>query len=854
MSGEPLRPSLPRLRRFLLLEEIGRGKTGTLYRARVKVAVGGLHPGQEVAVKILHPELVELESPRKAFLREARAGMKVRHPNLVKVYAVEEVQQHHDRRLYLVLELLRGRTLREWLQQDGLAQEPTLRALARQVASALEALHDQSLLHLDVKPENILWDQDRAVLLDLGFVRRAGPRQGKPADASSNRPQDMGASSTWQSSSDALFIGTPAYAAPELLYGEAPQAAADLFALGVTLYECATGVRPFGDEGRLGLFEARRSAVVRKPSTIQPRLSPFFDTVILALLEEDPQRRLHSAAELTEILSQAEQGDWWRRHGRPEPLLPLLHPEALPFADRQLPLQQLQQAFQRCADHRSPQLVALEGPAAVGKSRLVLEFARRLRQRSEAPPFLYGRCLRIGRGSAFRAVRDALARSLGLTPEQKPTEAVVHRLRKGLSSDSASVLIGVLEGRPYSRTRRRQAFLDWFRALGKEGPFLVFLDDLHVIGAALWEFAESVLEQEDLPVLMVFAYRPPLPLKAKQSQNALARQRKLEKIQLFPLDQEASESLLIRCFAPRALPSGLKADLLQLAEGLPGKLHDLLRSLRHRQEIHGRIGSLVAKHQDLQVPLTADMAELLKEEILAMPAAERTLLQWASMLAPPLYLRLLARLAGFSEARSSRVLSRLRDRGWLQVSHGRYRFQLPRLRVAAYRSMSDSKRRDRHRKVFQELEQNPEWAAEPGSLVFHAHRGDLHEASLKLGLPRLERFIVEAAEDRMELAMETLWPHIQAIGWSRLAAAVRVRWRIAEAWLWGRQGNHAREADLLKEAGLLAQEAGDQTLMAKVHLGLSRHARAMGFAGAARVHLERARNLRESPAGEAADS
>lgn len=840
-QGPPLDPSeAPQLRRFEVLRKIGSGNTGTIYHVRARVALGGLRPGDEAALKLLHPYLMDQEEARKAFLREARAGMQIRHPNLVRVHAVEEVVRGEERRRYLVLELVRGRSLREWLDQETLALEPTLRLIGRQIAGALAALHGAGILHLDVKPENIVWNEDRAVLMDLGFARR-NPAAGAPAAGTAILESSGGGS-------DVLFVGTPAYAAPELLAGEKPTPAVDLFALGVTLYECSTGVRPFGDERRHGLFEARRRAVVRKPSTIQPRLSPFLDAVLLGLLAERPADRIGSAAELERIFAEGERSAWWRNFGETAPLLPILHPNALPFEGRDAELAVIRQTYQEAREGGRPQVIALSGAPSVGKSRLAMEAAAQLRRLPEAPPFLYGRCIRVGRGSAFRAVLDSLARSLGLTPGQLPNDSVQRRLRSGLSPGAAEVLIQLLQGRVYPRAVRRRAFLDWFRALGREGPFFVFFDDVQVTGASLWTFMEEVLALENTAAVFVVAHREDLRDRGAEARRALLRRANTREIRLAPLDDEAMGRILDRTFAPGALPDELREDLMEVSHGRPGALNDVLRLLRQRDQISGACGEMRPAGPAVSVPLTADQAELLRTELAEMNGNERDLLLWAAMLTPPLDLGLLMELAGLSEAQVTRRLRRLRDAGWLKIENGRYRFALPRLREAAYRYVAPRGQRRRHARVYEVLTRTRrDVPSRLAARAFHAHRAGLHAEAIQLGIPKVEVQVQTGAFEQAGQAVQALWKHVDSLGWEQLPPETRVRLLIARAHVAGFRGDREAEAADLRTAGQVAQESQDPALRARVHVGLARHARAMGFLAAARLHVQRARELLGRP-------
>jgi len=849
----------PNLQRFEILEELGHGNTGTIYRARVRTPVGTLRRGEEVALKILHPHLLEREAARRAFLREARAGMKVRHPNLVRVYAAEEVQSRAGRTLYLVLELLHGKTLRDRLREDVLSGEPLLRLIGRQVAGALAALHDAGLLHLDVKPENILLDQDsaRAILMDLGFVRRNPHlRHSEPPEAlaepvpasgtQAESPPPRPAESTSSSGSDALFLGTPVYAAPELLQGARPGPAADLFALGVTLYECATGVRPFGDERASGLFEARRTAFVRKPSILQPRLSPFFDAVARTLLAEDPASRFPSARKLEEILREGERSSWWRERAQATAQLPVVQPATLPFAGRARELAILETLFQGARTTRTPRVAVLTGPPGVGKTRLALEMAAHWRGTPLAPPFLYGRALRLGRGSALRAVREALSRSVGLTPNEPPTASVARRLHAALPPRSAEILLGILRGTPFPQASRRRAFRDWFQALGREGPFLVLFDDLHTTAEGMWTFLEELLALQNLPALFLLARRSlPAGSPAAGACRRLIRHPHAQEIRLGPLAAAAMQGLVQRAFAPGKLPPALGRDLAALANGIPGTLKDVLALLRHRGDLRGRPGALEPVRARIPLPLTRDREEILLAHMEDLPPGQRDLLRWASLLAPPYTVGVLSALADLPEARVARTLDRLARNGWLKTELGNTTFARPWLREVAYRSLSDKEKHRRHRRCFEVLGRPglPLYQRE-AARALHAHLGGLHREAVLHGLPVVENTLRQWSFQRAGLALERLWTHAEQAGWETFDPEIRVRLLVARARVRGSRKDFEGEGQDLKEAGELAHGSGDPRLRARVHAGLALHAREMGFPGMARHHLERARALR----------
>ncbi|MFQ5749781.1 MAG: hypothetical protein ACE5H3_10050, partial [Planctomycetota bacterium] len=457
-----------------------------------------------------------------------------------------------------------------------------------------------------------------------------------------------------------------------------------------------------------------------------------------------------------------------------------------------------------------------------------------------------GRALRLGRGSALRAVREALSRSVGLTPNEPPTASVARRLRAALPLRSAEILLGILRGSPFPRASRRRALRDWLQALGREGPFLVLFDDLHATAEGMWTFLEELLALQRLPALFLLARRSlPAASPAANACRKLIRHPHAQEIRLGPLPAASMQELVQRAFAPGKLPPALGRDLASLANGIPGTLKDILALLRHRGDLRGRPGALEPVRARIPLPLTRDREEILLAHMEDLPPGQRDLLRWASLLSPPYTVGVLAALADLSEARVARTLDRLARNGWLKMELGHTTFARPWLREVAYRSLSEEEKRRRHRCCFEVLGRPglPLYQRE-AARALHAHLGGLHREAVLHGLPVVENTLRQWSFERAGLALERLWTHAEQAGCEAFGAEIRVRLLVARARVRGSKKGFEGEGADLKKAGELASRAGDPRLRARVHAGLALHAREMGFQGIARIHLERARALR----------
>jgi tRNA A-37 threonylcarbamoyl transferase component Bud32 len=211
-------PGLPQLTKYEIVEELGHGGMATVYRARDQ------RLGRDVAVKIIHKHLRQSADVAARFDAEARAVAKLRHPNIVEVYDVSEPDEPEK---YLVVELLRGTTLRHILGAVGEMPPEVGAAIGIELGLALSHAHSVGVIHRDLKPENVLIETDgevRIKLADFGIA--------KVLDA-------QGVTSTGQ------VLGSPAHMAPEQIEGGEVDARADVFGLGVLLYECMVGHLPF---------------------------------------------------------------------------------------------------------------------------------------------------------------------------------------------------------------------------------------------------------------------------------------------------------------------------------------------------------------------------------------------------------------------------------------------------------------------------------------------------------------------------------------------------------------------------------------------------------------------------------
>lgn len=260
---------------------------------------------REVALKIVHPHIASEPELRHMFRSEAESMARLRHPNVVEIYDIGEV----DGRPYLVMPNLRAVDLAQWTRRRGGPPLPVdiVVGLLGQAASGLTAMHAAGLVHGDIKPHNLLVSEGHEVVVaDLGLARSA------------RRHVDI-----------ETLGGTPGYLAPEIIARE-PAATtlahkADVYALGVTGYWLLVGHTPFGRGHADDVFERQLQGEILPPSEVRPELSKRFDAPLMRAIHRDPAQR-PSVAELREALFAAR--DEAQDHDRRQPFVVVVDDDA----------------------------------------------------------------------------------------------------------------------------------------------------------------------------------------------------------------------------------------------------------------------------------------------------------------------------------------------------------------------------------------------------------------------------------------------------------------------------------------------------------------------------------------------
>ena len=261
--------------RYQLEEFVGKGGMALVFRAT------DMRTGHDVAVKILRPEFNGDEEFIERFRREALAASKMSHHNIVNLLDVGNEENYH----YLVLEYMRGRTLKAVISDKGKLPESIAAQIAIRILSALQHAHSNGIIHRDIKPGNVLVNAEGHIkVADFGIARVAG--------------------SNTLSKNDSV-IGSAHYFSPEQARGEDVTVASDIYSVGVVMYEMLTGRVPFDGDTPVAIALQHISSLPQPLTALEESVSPAMERVVLTALNKDPKNRYRSASDMARAIRAA---------------------------------------------------------------------------------------------------------------------------------------------------------------------------------------------------------------------------------------------------------------------------------------------------------------------------------------------------------------------------------------------------------------------------------------------------------------------------------------------------------------------------------------------------------------------
>jgi tetratricopeptide (TPR) repeat protein/predicted Ser/Thr protein kinase len=657
-----------RLGAYVIKSELGAGGMGKVYLA---------DNGGRVALKILHPHLLASPQAVDRFEREAEIGRRVAHANVVRTLDVGTAEVEGATHHYLVMEYVEGRSLRALLNDLGTIPEALLREVAIQIVTGLEAIHAAGIVHRDLKPENVmLTDTQEIRIMDLGVAKLR--------------------ETTVTLTREGHFAGSFLYASPEQFQGGGGESA-DLYGLGVVLYELAIGDNPFRRDDAGAVIQAQMGTVPRRLIERTSEISPFFSDLVAQLLEKSPDERFASAAELRETLELGEASPWWQARERERRWTASRLPRIPGLADAQLygrdaELEALRRSWQLARDGAG-RVVLVEGEAGIGKTRLVAEFVRSLA--GEEAHVLYGSYAEPGiraglSGSVmqhFGTVRldDALEQYLGAVPGLVPAFAAIVRHEMPPTGTA-----------PLELDALHACNCHLMRALAAERPLLWIIDDIDLASSESSQIMLAMARvAEGQRIMLVFTAPPG---SAEEFAAGLPETTGYRKVTLSRLGPREVIELLADAWHSELLAERLGGKIAHRSDGVPLFIVEMMRELKS--------GGLLRRNQDgtfvqtgpitdLEVP--SAVKDLVEARLSELKPHERGLLDVGAVHGFEFDPDLVARVR---ESRRVHVLEGLaeleRRTGIVRAAGRRYRFDQNQIHEVVLGAMAEPLREEYH--------------------------------------------------------------------------------------------------------------------------------------------------------------
>ncbi len=529
--------------RYRLASELGQGGMGIVYRAHDNLLK------RDVAVKLMEKTSLGTEG-RARLLHEARAAAALNHPNVVSIYDAGEA----DNFPYIVMELVDGHSLYS-LQPENIDE---ILQITKQILAALEHAHAEGVVHRDLKPENVIIANDgTAKLTDFGLARSISSRL----------------------SSEGMIVGTVFYLAPELARGQEYDGRADLYALGVMLYELTTGELPFTSDDPIAVISQHLNAPVIPPRAKNPDLMPAFEALILNLLAKDPDDRAGSAGEVIHALDRLAND-----------LVEAVVSAELSVLDRIVrgrligrhhELAEATALWQTAVSGRG-QVLFVSGEPGVGKTRFVKELGTRVE--ISGGEVLIGECYAEG-STPYAPFAQIIRVALENGKPTNLSEAVLN----DLITLVPELKTRFPEAKPInsleSESQHHQLFesvVKLCQAKADQAPLLIFLDDGHwADSGTLQLFRHLARRTRDLRLMFVSTYReieldetrPFLTLL-----HDLNRERLATRLKLARLDRQGTQDLLASLLAEEVTTEFLEGIYLE-TEGNPFFIEEVIKAL-----------------------------------------------------------------------------------------------------------------------------------------------------------------------------------------------------------------------------------------------------------------------------------
>jgi tetratricopeptide (TPR) repeat protein len=561
--------------RYRIIDEVGKGGMGMVYRATDETL------RRDVALKLLSKTQMDSEG-RARLLREAQTLANLRHSNIVVVHDAGE----HEEAPYIIMELIEGKTLQEH-KPDNL--EDVL-AVVKQICTALQHAHEHNIIHRDLKPENVILDAGgTAKLMDFGLARSVSSRL----------------------TEEGTILGTVFYMAPEQVMGDEIDQRADLYALGVMLYELTTGELPFQDDNPVAIITQHIHAPPVPPIGKNGKIPIHLNKLILKLLEKDPEERPGSVSEVLQMLDSPQKGAESLRDSQDLSVLDRIVRGRM--IGRKKEFEEARTIWGKAASGQG-QTLLISGEPGIGKTRLTREIMTHVEvsggqvllggsyAEGGAPYAPFGQIVRKMLGSegdhTVELPEYILADLITIAPDLQP-------LHPDVSPNPKLEL-------KFEQQRMFESVTIFFKLLSEKAAIVLVLEDVHwADSGTLFLMRHLTRHINELPILLVPTYR-----EVEVDENLpfhdvlldLNREGLTNRIKLRRLTKEKTRDLLATILAEGITPEFLDG-IYNETDGNPFFIEEVCKALIESGKLYFENGQWHRPSiEELEIPQSIKMA------------------------------------------------------------------------------------------------------------------------------------------------------------------------------------------------------------------------------------------------------
>jgi len=636
-----------RIGHYQVLSRIGAGGMGEVYLAE------DTRLGRRIALKLLPAKFTSEPARVLRFEREARAASALNHPNIITIHEIGRTSTEFGAVHFIATEFIEGETLRERLARAEL-ELPIALDVATQIAAALAAAHEAGIVHRDIKPENVMLRRDGYVkVLDFGLAKLIEPQ---PAEVDSGAP-----TKAKLTTEPGMIMGTVAYMSPEQLRAEEADARADIWSLGVLLYEMIARRRPFSGTSTTALIA---SILEHEPPPVRGfaiEIPAGLEQVINLTLLKKREQRCQTAKELLDELKRLRQElefaarlqQQSRERVSEEVTLmlslsprPSVVPSPRRTVGREPQRNELRTAFTAAQAGRGT-LLCVAGEPGIGKTTLVEDFLAELSADGQCT-IARGRCSeRLAGTEAYLPLLEALENllaqvgqvtNLPYSEQMKQLAPTWYAQVVPLAGEGEESARWLAEVKAASQERMKRELANFLQAVAEAQPLVIFFDDLHWADVSTIDLLSFLAGRFDaMRVLIVVTYRPSdlllvkhpfLQIRPDLQARGVCRELLLEFLQ----EAEIAEYLALE-FPGHRFPAEFPKLIHAKTEGNPLFMADLVRHLRDCDVIAQTSGAwaLANTLPDIERELPESMRGMIERKIAQLEPEDRKLLTAASV-------------------------------------------------------------------------------------------------------------------------------------------------------------------------------------------------------------------------------